>query len=125
MTKTAELMAAGRDQRSPRPDSAILKDMPYPEVESDYVSDEVNIIWKLSNITHVTIDIGGGAAKNVAPRLLKEIGCQVTTINDELEGCTRGPDPTFENIEELVDKAKNICFAFDLDSDRVILVMNG
>tara|TARA_R110002020_G_scaffold173410_1_gene364307 strand:+ start:1633 stop:2958 length:1326 start_codon:yes stop_codon:yes gene_type:complete len=40
MTKTAELMAAGRDQRSPRPDSSILKDMPYPELEADYVSDE-------------------------------------------------------------------------------------
>jgi len=94
-------------------------------VESDYVSNAVNIIGKLSNLPQVTVDIGGGAAKNVAPKLLKEIGCQVTTINDDLEGCTRGPDPTLDNLEDLVGKAKNIGFAFDLDSDRVILVMNG
>ena len=30
-----------------------------------------------------------------------------------------------DNLEDLVGKAKNIGFAFDLDSDRVILVMNG
>ena len=94
-------------------------------VESDYVSDAVNIIGKLNNIPEVTVDIGGGAAKNIAPKLLKEIGCQVTTINNNLEGCTRGPDPTSDNLEELVNKTKNIGFAFDLDSDRVILVMNG
>ena len=36
MTKTAELMAAGRDMRAPRADSSILKDMPYPEHEEGY-----------------------------------------------------------------------------------------
>ena len=94
-------------------------------IESDYVSDAVSIIGKLSQTQKITIDIGGGAAKNVAPKLLKEIGCQVTTINDNLEGCTRGPDPTSDKLDDLICETKNIGFAFDLDSDRVILVMNG
>jgi len=94
-------------------------------VESDYVTDAVNIIGKLNQTQQITIDIGGGAAKNFAPKLLKEIGCEVTTINDDLEECTRGPDPTSDKLEDLVSETKNIGFAFDLDSDRVILVMNG
>ena len=93
--------------------------------ESNYISDAVNIIGKLNKTQQVTVDIGGGAAKTVAPKLLQEIGCQVETINDNLEGCSRGPDPTSDKLAELVSKTKNIGFAFDLDSDRVILVMNG
>jgi len=93
--------------------------------ESDYVSDAVEIIGQLDQTQHVTLDIGGGAARSVAPELLKKIGCEVTTINEELEESSRGPDPTADKLIELVDKTKNIGFAFDLDSDRVILVMNG
>jgi len=93
--------------------------------ESSYISDAVNIIGKLNRPQQVTIDIGGGAAKNVAPKLLQEIGCQVETINDELDECSRGPDPTSNELTDLVNKTKHLGFAFDLDSDRVILVMNG
>ena len=93
--------------------------------ESDYISDAVEIIGQLDQTQHVTLDIGGGAAKSVAPELLKKIGCEVTTINEKLEESSRGPDPTADKLIELVDKTKNIGFAFDLDSDRVILVMNG
>ena len=93
--------------------------------ESNYISDAVNIIGKLNKTQQVTVDIGGGAAKTIAPKLLQEIGCQVETINDELDKCSRGPDPTSDKLVELVDKTKNLGFAFDLDSDRVILVING
>ena len=92
--------------------------------ESNYIFDAVSIIGKLDKTQQVTVDIGGGAAKTVAPKLLQEIGCQVETINDELEGCSRGPDPTSNELTELVNKTKNLGFAFDLDSDRVIVVTN-
>ena len=92
---------------------------------SNYVSDAVKVIGKLKQEKYVTVDIGGGSAKYVAPELLKEIGCQVTTINDELGTCTRGPDPTTDELTELINKTKQVGFAFDLDSDRMILVMNG
>ena len=92
---------------------------------SNYVSDAVKVIGKLKQKKYVTVDIGGGSAKYVAPELLKEIGCQVTTINDELGTCTRGPDPTTDELTELINKTKQVGFAFDLDSDRMILVMNG
>jgi phosphomannomutase len=94
-------------------------------VKSEYISDAVNIIGKLEQTQHVTLDIGGGAARSVAPELLKKVGCEVITINEELEESSRGPDPTADKLTELVEKTKNVGFAFDLDSDRVILVMNG
>ena len=92
---------------------------------TNYVSDVAEVIGKLEQEKYVTVDIGGGSAKYVAPELLKEIGCQVTTINDELGTCTRGPDPTTDELTELINKTKQVGFAFDLDSDRMILVMNG
>ncbi len=58
--------------------------------ESNYISDAVNIIGKLDKTQQVTVDIGGGAAKTVAPKLLQEIGCQVETINEKLDGSIRG-----------------------------------
>jgi len=95
------------------------------KVESNYVSEAVEFIGRIEKEKHVTVDIGGGAAKHVAPELLREIGCQVTTINEELDKCTRGPDPTSDELTELISKTKEVGFAFDLDSDRMILVMNG
>ena len=93
--------------------------------KSDYISEAVQIIGKLKNTKNVTIDIGGGSAKHIGPELLREIGCQVTTINDDLNKCSRGPDPTTDVLTELISKTNDVGFAFDLDSDRVILVMNG
>ena len=94
-------------------------------LESDYVQDAADIIGKVNQTQHVTIDIGGGSAKIIAPELLQKIGCEVDTINEVLDECSRGPDPTTDTLTELISKTKNIGFAFDLDSDRVILVING
>ncbi|MDC0203513.1 phosphomannomutase [Candidatus Nitrosopelagicus sp.] len=93
--------------------------------KTNYISDAANIIGKLKENQHVTVDIGGGSAKEIAPKLLQEIGCHVEIINGELSDCSRGPDPTSDKLVELISKTKNVGFAFDLDSDRVILVINS
>jgi phosphomannomutase len=115
-----ELEIVKNERNSNRPD--IGKEI---ITESNYISDAVKIIGKLKKTQHITVDIGGGSAKTIAPKLLQEIGCQVVTINDELDKCSRGPDPTSDKLTELISKTKNVGFAFDLDSDRVILVING
>ncbi len=94
-------------------------------LKSDYIDEADKIIGKILDSPQVTVDIGGGAAKEVAPKLLQKIGCQVIEINQELHNCSRGPDPTSDNLSDLVGATTKIGFAFDLDSDRVILVMNG
>ncbi|KFM15326.1 putative phosphoglucosamine mutase protein [Marine Group I thaumarchaeote SCGC AAA799-O18] len=96
-------------------------------IKSDYVNDAEKIIGKISGNPKVTVDIGGGAAKFVSSQLLRKIGCDVNTINDDLVKSSRGPDPTTDQLEELVSNTKDrdIGFAFDLDADRLVIVMNG
>ena len=97
------------------------------KISSSYIEDAQKIIGDVQNQPEIIVDIGGGAASGFAPELLKKIGCNVTTINEKLEGCTRGPDPTSDNLSELVvaSNKKDIGFAFDLDGDRLVVVRNG
>ena len=97
------------------------------EIESTYVDDASKIIGKIPDIPKVVVDIGGGAAKGFPSQLLEKVGCDVVTINSELEKSSRGPDPTVDTLEELVTNTKNrdIGFAFDLDGDRLVIVING
>ena len=94
-------------------------------VESDYISESTKIIGDVEGKPEVTIDVGGGAAKNFAKTLLERIGCQVNTINENLLTSSRGPDPTVETLDELIKNTKDIGFAYDLDSDRVVIVKDG
>ena len=94
-------------------------------VESNYISESTRIIGDIKGSPKITIDIGGGAAKNFAKTLLENIGCQVNTINENLVSSTRGPDPTVETLDELIKNTKDVGFAFDLDSDRVVIVKDG
>ena len=85
------------------------------------------IIGHIENQPEIVVDIGGGAAKGFATNLLKKIGCKVKVINEELLGCSRGPDPTSDKLTELILACNNkeIGFAFDLDGDRLVVVKNG
>lgn len=100
-------------------------------VESDlatsYVEDAKKITGYIKNSPKIVVDIGGGAAKGFAPELLREIGCDVEILNENLSGCTRGPDPTSDNLSGLISSSnkRDIGFAFDLDGDRLVVVRKG
>ena len=97
------------------------------KIESTYIEEARKIIGNIENSPKIVIDNGGGAAKDFAATLLKNIGCDVEVINKELLGCSRGPDPTSDKLIELtnISKDKEIAFAFDLDGDRVVVVRKG
>ena len=97
------------------------------EIESSYLDDAKKIIGNIKNTPKIAVDIGGGAARDFAPKLLEELGCSVQVINPDLDGCSRGPDPTSDNLTDLVSASasKDIGFAFDLDGDRLVVVKNG
>ncbi|MDH5568758.1 MAG: phosphomannomutase [Nitrosopumilus sp.] len=97
------------------------------EVKSSYIEDARKIIGYIENPPDVVVDIGGGAARDFAPELLRSLGCKVDVINADLHGCTRGPDPTADTLLDLTEasKKKDIGFAFDLDGDRLVVVRNG
>ncbi len=94
-------------------------------ISSDYVSEAARLIGKIGRRPRISIDIGGGAALNVAPALLEKIGCETLVINKTAS--KRGPDPTADELPQLVELSKktDIGFAFDLDGDRLVVVKDG
>jgi phosphomannomutase/phosphoglucomutase len=80
----------------------------------------------------VVVDCGNGIAGSIAPRLLREIGCEVVELYCEVDGDfpNHHPDPAEpENLEDLrtVVQAENadIGLAFDGDGDRLGVVTNS
>lgn len=90
---------------------------------SSYVDDIFNIIGYIDESPSILIDAGGGAATDIAPGILKKIGCRTGIIHNK---CTR-TDPTADNLDRLVAESTeyDAGVAFDTDGDRLVLVMNG
>ena len=107
-------------------ESSISKFGEETQVVSHYIEEAKKLIGEVSGHPKIAVDIGGGAAKEVAPVLLRELGCDVSVINEDLVSTTRGPDPTADNLTDLIVAStdKDIGFAFDLDSDRLVVVRN-
>jgi phosphomannomutase len=97
------------------------------QITSSYLQDAKELIGQIENQPEIVVDIGGGAAKEFAPNLLRQLGCKVKVINEDLNNCSRGPDPTADNLSDLVaaTSEKGIGFAFDLDGDRLVVVRKG
>jgi phosphoglucosamine mutase len=76
----------------------------------------------------VVVDPGCGAAFNVAPQLLKALGCKVTALNAQPDGHfpARKSEPTAESLQDLAKVVKTLGaeagIAFDGDGDRVAFV---
>jgi len=75
----------------------------------------------------VVLDSVNGAGGRVTKKMLAELGCVVSAINDEPTGqFAHGPEPTAENSEGLCEVVKTqtaeIGFALDPDGDRLAIV---
>ena len=84
---------------------------------------------RLGRKINVVIDAGNSTAGPVAPRIFRELGCQVTELFCELDGRfpNHHPDPTMpENLQQLIATVKEtgaeVGVAYDGDADRLGLV---
>jgi phosphoglucosamine mutase len=88
----------------------------------------VKKVVQLKKPGHVVVDPGCGAAFDVGPRLLKALGCKVTSLNAQPDGHfpARKAEPTAETLKDLSAAVKalgaDIGIAFDGDADRVAFV---
>ncbi len=106
------------------------------EVTSNEQTDAIHIAKVLTIIDKelisakgfkVVLDSVNGAGGRVTKKLLAELGCEVTAINDEPSGLfARGPEPTAENLTGLCEAVKkegaDVGFAQDPDADRLAIV---
>jgi phosphoglucosamine mutase len=83
---------------------------------------------RLKRQWRVIVDPGCGATFNIAPTLLKALGCKVTALNAQPDGHfpTRKSEPTAESLKDLASTVKalgaDVGVAFDGDGDRVAFV---
>ncbi len=77
---------------------------------------------------NVVVDPGCGAAFDIAPKMLRALGCKVTALNAQPDGFfpARKSEPTVESLQDLAKTVKalgaDIGIAFDGDADRVAFV---
>ena len=100
------------------------------DIRDPYIKEvSENIKIKDNKKIKVVIDCGNGAAGCVAPRLFKELGCEVIELFTEIDGNfpNHHPDPgKLENLSDLINKVKSsdadLGLAFDGDGDRIGLI---
>ena len=112
-------------------------DSPYfGQVSSNGQTDDVHIAKILAIVDKeaiaarrfkVVLDSVNGAGGRVTKKMLAELGCQVSSINDEASGVfAHGPEPTAENLIGLCAVVKTegaeVGFAQDPDADRLAIV---
>src|SRR6266487_133226 len=96
---------------------------PYLSSIKSYVRKE-----KLTNRLKVTVDTGNGVSSLTTPVLLRRIGCQVVTINDNIDGRFpgRNSEPRPENLGPLStfvrQEKATFGVAHDGDGDRAVFV---
>jgi phosphomannomutase/phosphoglucomutase len=100
-------------------------------VNDEYVEaikKHVNVAKIAEKRYHVVVDAANSVGGLTAPRLLRELGCKVTSINANIDGTFPGrlPEPRPENLKEIALTVKavgaDLGVAFDGDADRSIFV---
>ena len=100
------------------------------DLSNEYLSRIIHLV-QLNRPFKVVVDCGNGIAGELAPTLLRALGCEVVPLYCEVDGRfpNHHPDPSKpENLAELCTlvktEAADIGLAFDGDGDRLGVVTN-
>ncbi len=100
-------------------------ELEYANVSDSYENQFYKSI-RLRKKLKIVIDCGNGATGGIAPRLFKNLGCDVCALFSEFDGRfpNHHPDPIIpENLEDLIEAVRSqkadIGIAFDGDGDRI------
>ena len=110
--------------------SSALGKIEHIDIKSEYIDElKKNIQFTDNAQIKVVIDCGNGAAGCIAPKLFKDLGCEVIELFTEIDGNfpNHHPDPgKLDNLKDLIEKVKStkadLGLAFDGDGDRVGLI---
>ncbi len=96
--------------------------------ETESYLETLRHLGKLRKKWRVVVDPGCGATFDLAPRVMKALGCKVTALNSQPDGFfpARSPEPTEESLKSAAATVKNVeadvGFAYDGDGDRVAFI---
>jgi len=98
------------------------------DVSGDYITRIAGDV-KLARPMKIVLDCGNGVAGAIAPKLFRQLGCEVTELFCEVDGNfpNHHPDPSKpENLQDLIRAIKEtgseLGLAFDGDGDRLGVV---
>lgn len=93
----------------------------------DYIEKHMNLILKnigkVKKPIKIFLDCANGSGSVITPKLLRKMGCEVISVNTELDGnFPHGLEPTEENLREICKMVKEsgaeIGIVHDGDADR-------
>jgi phosphomannomutase/phosphoglucomutase len=100
----------------------------HQEIESAYI-DTITKQIQLKRGLKVVVDAGNGVTGNIAPKLMKQLGCEVIPLFCEVDGTfpNHHPDPSKpKNLADLIAAVAkhqaDVGIAFDGDGDRLGVV---
>jgi len=99
------------------------------DLREEYISFLVSKAkFDFSNL-RILVDCANGSASNVAPIVFKRLGINAEFVNDKPDGLNINEHCGSTHIESLIEKSKqgkyDLCFAFDGDADRLLVVKDG
>lgn len=101
------------------------------DVTRDYI-ERITSDVRVARPMRVVVDCGNGVAGEIAPRLLRALGCEVSELYCEIDGNfpNHHPDPSHpENLRDLIkavqEQSADIGLAFDGDGDRLGVISSG
>ncbi len=101
-------------------------------IRQDVIEDYIKMVKEkitLKRKLKIVVDAGNGCGGIFAPRLLKELGCEVIELFCDVDGTfpNHHPDPTVpDNLKDIIAKVREtgaeVGFAYDGDADRIGVV---
>ncbi|HID72504.1 TPA: hypothetical protein EYP38_01065, partial [Candidatus Micrarchaeota archaeon] len=91
----------------------------------DLVLEQVDTTLIKSRKPKVVVDCNGAGAV-ITPMLMRDLGCEVSVMNDSLEGFSRPSEPNEKNLQGLIERMRSekadMGIAHDGDADRTVIV---
>jgi len=124
--KVEEIFFKKRWKMTPKKFGKTLKEEKAIQTYLNGIKAQIDIKKIKARKFRIVLDLGNGAQAITAPKLCSDLGCEVTTIHEKIDGSFpgRGSEPTPENLQDLSKKVvktnADLGIAFDGDGDRSI-----
>ena len=97
------------------------------DIKNTYIEDIVSTV-NISKKMKIVVDSASGAGSELSPLAIRKAGCEVITLNSQVDGFFPGrkPEPNADNLQDLmkmvVSTGADLGIAHDGDADRMMAI---